>query len=772
MDRKSPLRPSFWCRKSLIFQHNSAQSQKATTGLFFVQDAIHLLADAHHHRNQVAFAIKAQEPPLFTLRRFHRTLAPAATFLLGAATAFAADEAVELETIQITAIRQPFRGDTPLQELPQSVQVLSSDLLKDVGATQLDMALDLASGVARQNTFGGLWDSFAIRGFAGDENTPSGYLVNGFNAGRGFSGRRDASNIESIEVLKGPGSALYGRGEPGGTINLVTKKPQFEPQGSVEVSAGSFSTYRAAGDYTGPITQSIAFRINGAYEDADSFRDYFHSKKTTITPSLLFKFGESTALSYEFEWVKQEAPFDRGVVAVNGVLGLVPNSRFLMEPNDGPTKIDAKGHQLYLQHQFGANWSLLVGGNYRDSSFTGFSSDAELVNARQQLYTNPSAGLLTRQRRYRDYGAKDTSGRAELSGKLATGPVTHHLLIGADTYNYKLDQIQNRFRPATGSLVYTINIYNPVYGAVAPALSPLTNTLEEQKAYGVYIQDQMDLTDHWKALGGVRYDNFKQDITNRLANNAKTHQSKTATSPRVGLVFEFNPQASVYSSYSKGFRPNSGSNFAGVAFEPETSDSYEVGTKFQSADKRLSSTIAVYKAKKSNFLTADPVNAGFSIAGGEAESQGVEIDLGGQLTDDLQATVSYAYTDAKTSKDIVDVNFGYTIPKGSPLINIPKHSAHALVMQDFHAGDNTFSAGVNVSYIGKRLGETGYLPEFDLPAYTLVGLIGSYEPAVNMKLMLHVDNLFDKTYYPSSYSRFWVAPGAPRTYTVSAEYKF
>ena len=137
-----------------------------------------------------------------------------------------------MENIVVTAQRQPFRGDVPFEEMPQSVQVMSAELLQTIGVTQLDDALDLASGIARQNTFGGLWDSFAIRGFAGDENVPTGYLVNGFNAGRGFSGRRDASNIERIEVLKGPGSALYGRSEPGGTMNIVTKKPQFEPEGA------------------------------------------------------------------------------------------------------------------------------------------------------------------------------------------------------------------------------------------------------------------------------------------------------------------------------------------------------------------------------------------------------------------------------------------------------------------------------------------------------------------------------------------------------------
>jgi iron complex outermembrane receptor protein len=727
---------------------------------------------------------------LFTSRRFSHFVAPAAAFLLSTPAAFAADSAAGgstavLEIVEVTSIRQPYRGDTPLNELPQSVQILDADLLKDVGAVQLDTALDMASGVARQNTLGGLWDSFAIRGFAGDENTPSGYLVNGFNAGRGFSGRRDPSSIERIEVLKGPGSALYGRGEPGGTINIVTKQPEFIYGGSVDVSGGSFDTYRVAGDYTGPLSESIAFRINGAYQDAGSFRDFVESKRYTASPSVLFRIAPATAVSYAFEWVKQEAPLDRGVTAVDldpnpsptGVrwtLGQIPRERFLGEPGDGDIDIEALGHMLTLEHQFNGNWSLLVGGSRRTSTFEGFSSEAELLNSRQLLFTSAASGLVTRRHLFRTYDTTDTNGRAELSGKFSTGPIVHHVLVGADAYKFDNDQQQTRFRPGASLVanqVYSLNIYNPVYGIASPALVPLTDRLEVQKDTGIYLQDQIDLTERWKLLGGVRYDDYSQDITNRLG-GAVSKVSQTATSPRAGLVFQATPQISLFTAYSKGFRPNTGSSFAGDPFPAETSRSYEGGVKLETEDQRFNGTLAVYKGEKTNFLTADPVNAGFSIAGGEAESKGVELDAAGQLTDAMRFTFSYAYTDAEVTKDIVDFNFSYFIPAGSPLINIPEHSAHALLIQEFDVGGKELTVGGGVNYVGERLGETGYLPRFDLPSYTLFNLLGSYEATESLKVGFHVDNLFDKTYYPSSYSRFWVAVGAPRSYTVSAEYKF
>ena len=208
--------------------------------------------------------------------------------LANSASAIAQETPEEMEQIEVVQQRQPYRGDVPLKSLPQNIDVVSAELLKDVGVNDFQNALDFASGVARQNSFGGLWDSFAIRGFAGDENLPSGYVVNGFSAGRGFSGRRDTSNVQAIEVLKGPGSALYGRSEPGGTINIITKKPQFTEEGYIQATAGTYSLYRLEGDYTNAINDDLAFRVNGAYVDAGSFRNTVESNKLAFTPSLTY----------------------------------------------------------------------------------------------------------------------------------------------------------------------------------------------------------------------------------------------------------------------------------------------------------------------------------------------------------------------------------------------------------------------------------------------------------------------------------------------------
>ena len=234
----------------------------------------------------------------------------------------------EIESIFVLGQRRAYQGNFDDLETPQAQLTIDEETLRNAGVVDLVQALDLSASASRQNNFGGLWNSFAIRGFVGDENLPSNFLVNGFNAGRGFGGARDLAGIESVEVLKGPRAALYGRGEPGGTVNLVTKRPTFETAGEVTVSTGRWSTNRVDFDYTSPLSEDIAIRIVGAYEDAESFRDTVETEKRILSPSVAWRISEYSQLIYELEYSDQEAPFDRGVLAIDGALGVIPSSRF------------------------------------------------------------------------------------------------------------------------------------------------------------------------------------------------------------------------------------------------------------------------------------------------------------------------------------------------------------------------------------------------------------------------------------------------------------
>jgi iron complex outermembrane receptor protein len=681
--------------------------------------------------------------------------------------------------ITITGQRQQYVSLVPTIEVPQSIQVLSGETLKEAGITRLDAALDFASGIARQNNFGGLFDSFACRGLAGDENSASNYLVNGFNAARGYGGARDTSNVERIEVLKGPNSAIFGRGEPGCTVNIISKKPGFTPHGSGTISYGSFDTLRSEGDVNLPLTGSIAVRVTGAAERGDNFRGLF-SSKFIATPSVLARLGDDTSVSYELEYIHQEVQFDRGIVVLNGDFDTIPHDRFLGEPGDGPVTVKAWGHQAQLQHDFDSDWTLILGVGYRDTSFKGFSTEAELAAGRQRFYTDGTT--LSRQRRYRDYSTTDLTFRGELSGEFATFGMTHHLLVGADWDQYELDTLQNRYRPPTvaeqaaGNLTLgnRIDLFAPVYGKL-PVPGAFQNHRERQFSYGVYLQDQVDVTDALKLRLGGRYDDFEQVIDNRIV-SARTGQNKTAFSPSVGATYVFSNAFSIYANYGRGFRPNTGADFTNRPFTPERTRSYEVGAKFAALNGRLTGTVAVFKTDKTNVLAADPVNSGFSLAVGKARSKGVEAELSGQLPYNFRLQLNYAYIDAEVGQDALDPNFGFSLREGDPLPGIARHSGSMLLFKDFTIGGMAASVGAGVNHVGKRLGETGYrFPNgsfFTLPSYTLTRVMASISPTGNVKISGEVTNLFDESYFPSSYSRLWVMPGAPRQYMLRAGVSF
>ena len=685
--------------------------------------------------------------------------------LLAAASpwSLAADDAPANDVVTVSAERQHYRSlsatgatktDALLMDLPQSVRVLTSDLLRDAGVTTLAGALDLASGISKQSPLGGLWDSYAMRGFTGDPNFGSDYMVNGFSSSRGYNGMRDAGNTQAVEVLKGPASALYGRGEPGGTVNITTRKPKFAPEYSADVSLGSFRTRRAAVDLTGPLSDSFAYRLNAAHEEGHSFRDTLKVERSLFSPSFLWLLGEHTTVSYEIEAVRQRAPFDRGVVAVNGKLGAVPVSRFLGEPGDGPMTVKSLGQQLFIHHALSDDWTMQAGASYRDSELTGYSTEANRLLA--------DGRSLTRQRRHRDFSATDVSARVELLGKFKTGALAHEVLAGVDAYHFDDHRVQLRRNPSAAN-AYAIDIFAPTYGGKADPLALSIDTQEGQKARGLYAQDQLDLGAQWKALVGVRHDSYTQEVTNQRL-NVSNRQSLSATSPRAGLVYQPTTAWSLYASAAKGFRPNSGISVENQAFPAERSRSYELGAKLETG--KLTGTVAVYDIRKSNVLTTNPANTDFAIAAGEVGSRGLEVDVSGVVARGLRVSGAYAYTNATVTRG------DNTIVTGSRFANVPRHSANLLATRQFVLGTGTASVGGGLQYVGERLGDVAVSSKFTLPAYTTARLLASYAPTAKLRLALNVENLFNRSYYASSYSQLWVAPGAERTLTLNAHYRF
>lgn len=720
-------------------------------------------------------------------------LCGASLCLLGSKTVVAQTETSKktaVETVTVVGAREAYQGEFTALETPQAELSISSETLRDAGAMELAQALDLSASVARQNNFGGLWNSFAVRGFVGDENLPSNYLVNGFNAGRGFGGARDLSGIESVEVLKGPRAALYGRGEPGGTINLVTKRPTFKDAGEISVSAGSYDTYRTDLDWTSPVSDSVAVRLVGFYEDAESFRDTIETKKQGVSPSIAWRISPQTQLTYELEYSHQEVPFDRGVLAVglSGTkkeLGVIPNSRFLGEPGDGPMEADVLGHQLEIQHDFNDNWRGLVGMNLRDTSLEGFSTEADFYGSRQFLQRDGEN--LSRFRRYRDYDAAYHVVRAELTGEFSTGAFNHTLIVGVDADNFENDQVFSRARgssinasqPLADELArlrvsnQVINIFNPVYGTYTlPSTTPITDQVETQESVGVYVQDQISLTNKIDLRIGARFDDYQQELENRrvaIGNSGRVSKyTESRVSPQFGIVYKATDAFSLYTVYGENFRPLSGATDSN-GLDPNTSTSSEAGIKFALNDGAIEGSLAVFDVEQSNIATA--ILGGNPTALGAAQSHGVEFDLNGNLTDTLSLWLSYAYVDAETKNAFKEPNFDIAVPAGAKLINIPKNQWNIQLVKKMQLAGKDFNLIGALLHVDER---NGFFSDqnFMLPSYTTVRMASSYQISTSIELRAEINNLFNEEYYTNSFADVWVQPAAPRNARVSASFRF
>lgn len=705
---------------------------------------------------------------------------------------FAEEANDEVERLTVLGDRQAYQGSFDYQEIPAAAQEIDLELINDVGAVNLSDALDLSASVARQNNFGGLWNSFAIRGFAGDENLPSGFLVNGFNAGRGFGGPRDLAGIERVEVLKGPKAALFGRGEPGGAINLVTKRPTFQKGGEVRATYGSWEQVRFEADVQTVLgeEENIGVRLVGFFDDAESFRHTVETKRTGFYPSFAWEMSDKTSVTYELEFTRQEIPFDRGVIAIDGELGVQPIETFVGEPGDGDIETEVVGHQFELLHNFNDEWSLLAGLGVRDTTFNGFASETNF-GGRQTLFIDPDQRLLSRFKRYRNFETDYLVLRAELAGEFNTGGLEHRLIVGADYDKFENDQVILRYRPPFFSSDTTLeqldlsqylvlDILEPVYGEVeAVDLGPNLDRLEVQRAWGIYIQDQINITDNFQIRIGGRFDDFEQDIDNRRASPVTTaSQSDSRFSPQVGAVYLLQDGMSIYATYGEGFRQLTGSDFAGNPFEPNQSESTEVGFKadlaslFDTVSGSL--TLSVFDIDQSNILVFDDrpeASDGFFLTpAGEAQSRGIEVDVIAEFANDLSVWFSYAFIDAESTNDTADANFVAPIAAGDPLINVPESQLNIQLTKGLSLGNMPARVGGGVLYVDDRLGQTA--TDFYLPSYTTVRAFAEIEPSEDVTIRLDIDNVFDEEFYTNSFAEVWVEPGAPQRFRLTAAVRF
>ena len=693
--------------------------------------------------------------------RTKASVASLALGLLGNPVLAEEPQTLELDAISVTSDYESATGpvdgyratrsssatktDTAIRDIPQSISVIPVSVLNDLGSISVERALDFAGGVSKQNNFGGLTlYEYSVRGF-----TTSEFYKDGFSANRGFPSTPDVVSIERIEVLKGPAASLYGRGDPGGTVNIVTKKPRPEAFATLHTSAGSWDRYRTALDVNTPLDENgnVLSRVNLAIEDGQSFRDHVDRERVFVAPSFSWQLNPDTTLLVESEFVRHRSTFDRGIVAPNNAWSGVSRSTFLGEPNDGDIDNHNNLLQAALEHHLNDAWTLRLASHYKQGKLWGFASEARALNA--------DGHTVNRRYRERDNDWHDSITQLELRGLFDTGPWQHELLIGSEYENYRKNE---RVTTIAGS-PYAVDIDQPVYGQPKPGGARSgTDFFEHVESRALNLQDQILFTDTLRGMLGARLERFEQSIDDHTRNST-SRQHHDALTQRAGLLYQLTPEIGLFANASTSFKPNNGLDAAGRSFDPEEGVGHEIGIKSELFDDRLSSTLAAFHIEKKNVLALDP-GTDTSRAMGKARSQGFDLQVAGQVTDAVRVIGAFAYIDAEVTEG------DKVIPPGSRILGVAKHSGSLLGVYAFKDGRLRGSdLGAAFTYVGDRSGEAG--SDFELPAYHTVDLLAHYKASDNVTVGLNLNNIFDEKYFERSYSNYWVNPGEPRNFTVS-----
>lgn len=643
---------------------------------------------------------------------------------------------------------------TDLQRYPQSVRVIDESAIRRLGAERLDDIIDLAGGVARQNDFGGLWDKYSIRGFAGDENSGPDILINRFGSNLGFNAPIDAATVERFEFLKGAAAALSGRGEPGGSLNIVTKEPQDKAHAAASLSVGRWDAVRLVGDLGGPLTRSLSVRLIGVVEDKGSFRDHVHSNRELVAPSVSFTPNENLRFLYQAEYMRNRAPMDRGIVAIGGDARAMDRSTFLGEPRDSRMNQRIFWQQGSMYAALSESVSLELGFSQRDGSLRGYATMADFGPRGLQ----PDLRTVGRQRRYHNYDWQDLSLRAELTAKMRFLGLDHDLRLGVDRVRHGMDFEMRRVRGSVGAPILLIDLFKPVYGQALPEPGAFTDRRVSFRSESVYAQDVITAGD-FTLLLGARWNSFRETLTDHLAGDAQLWTADKGVTPRAALTWAVSPAFSLYTSWGESLRLNPSDGTA--TFDAEKSESAEIGAKYKLLDGALTGQSAVFLMTKRNVLNPNAVDPFLKSQIGRQRSRGFETELTADLSSGLFVTAVYSYTDATIRED---ENAALV---GTRLSNVPKHLGSIYVKQQM----GRVAIGAGASYVGQRTGDpfgTGYR----LPDYAIARADVSFALNDQFTVRADIDNIFDKYYIASSYANVWTMPGTPRNWRVTLSGRF
>ena len=683
---------------------------------------------------------------------------------LGATTISAVAEPADSTSYQPPPTSSVMRSRGLLLETPQTVNVVPAQVLRDQQPRNLDDALANVSGITQANTLGSTQDAVMLRGFGDNRN--GSIMQDGMPV---VQGRALNSTAERVEVLKGPSSLLYGIQDPGGVVNIVSKKPQLVQSTSLTVRGSTFGNGKNGSggnlDTTGPIGDSgLAYRLIVDHEDEDYWRNFGTHRESMIAPSLAW-YGDTTKVVFAYEHREFLSPFDRGTAIdpkTNHPLD-IPATRRLDEPfNNMEGRSDL--YRFEADHELNDDWTAHVGYSWNRETYD--ASQVRIIS----VNTN---GTLTRSMDgTRGALTTDRFATASLEGKVKLGGMQHDLVFGLDDEYRKIYRAELIRQAQRSAFSYVDPVYgNDVQGTTVSAKDSAQTDL--LRSDSLFLQDAIHLTDQWILVGGARYQMYDQYAGKGVPFKANTDGNGQKWVPRAGLVYRYTDELSFYGSYTESFKPNStiapltdGSVLQGN-LQPEESKAWELGTKLDMPG-RITASAALFDITKRNVLVSETVSGEtvYSVAG-EVRSRGLELDASGQLSDRWSLIGSYAYTDAEVTKD--------PALQGKRLQNVAKHTGSLSAAYDVGSllGGDDLRVGAGARYVGQREGDAKN--SFNLPGYTVADLFASYDTKIEgqkVKFQLNVKNLFDRTYYTSAASSVFVSMGDARQVSVSSTLEF
>ncbi|MGB9037562.1 TonB-dependent siderophore receptor [Acinetobacter calcoaceticus] len=619
------------------------------------------------------------------------------------------------------------KGLVQLKDVPQIVNVVPKQVLREQTVTSMQGALQNVAGLSF-SVGDGQRDQVMIRGFSAITDN----YVDGIRDDALYF--RDMSNVERIEVLKGPASVLYGRGSAGGLVNKINKKPMDESLREVSLIGGTTGQRRAEVDVNEKVAENVKVRLTGAVEDSDGYRDQAFLKRQAVAPSLQWDISDKTKLLIQADYLHDDRLADQGFPTdpITGKPVKTNPKTFYGALNGkevGDVDTEISSQTISLDHEFNDN--LKYHGAVRHYNY---SLDRQYsVDSHQKLPADQIQ--LTQNKRLRNEDGVYV--QQELSSLFNTGFLKHNTLIGAEySKQHKDEFVWSKARQIT-------NIFNPELENWAPldtSVAAETNNSNTFENYGIYLQDLMTVTDQLKVLVGLRYDNLSQDRNNKVKSQILNRTDNTY-SPRIGVVYQPVSNISFYTSYNRSFQPLADSFVLyknSDDLSPTKTENVEVGAKWDVNDQ-LNVTLALFEMSQTNIQNQDPANPNQALLAGEQKTKGVELSLTGQLTDQLSVLAGYSYMDGKIEKSAIGLTGNHSALTPNNTVNL---------WLKYQLNDHWYAA------VGGR-GESSRFSAPDnknvLPGYAVVNAAVGYQ-SERYDVNLNLNNLFDRDYFVSGHS--------------------